>query len=188
MAKKRENDHGDDGSSSGSQYSNKTEDEDESSSDDADEREKKKRKTEKDAHRTRTGGKGRENAASKKQKQEESDAAAIKAYVPDFANLFTGEILPLVQQNKACFWPLLHNTSKPLTPRQQGVNVLKYFIYWNKFQGKLTIAPTPKFLDQGRIENHQEAWCRRQTKKGHGLEMEGRPRARLPRLVQVYCY
>ena len=54
---------------------------------------------------------------------------------------------------KACLWPLLASGKGiALTARQQGENVLKFFLYWNKFQGKITIAPTAKFLD------HKVVW------------------------------
>ena len=122
----------------------------------------------------RAGGRsssgGGSSATAKKQKvqsQAEKDAATAKAYLPNYANLFLDDVLTLVAQDKACLWPLLASgKGTALTARQQGENVLKYFLYWNKFQGKITIAPTPKFLD------HKVVWKITKKHGGDGANKE----------------
>ena len=124
--------------------------------------------------RGRAGGRsssgGGSSASAKKHKgqsQAEKDAATARAYLPNYANLFLDDVLTLVAQDKACLWPLLASgKGTALTARQQGENVLKYFLYWNKFHGNITIAPTPKFLD------HKVVWKITKKHGGDGKHRE----------------
>ena len=107
------------------------------------------------------------NKKLKSQSQAEKDAALARSYLPNFANLFLEDVLTLVEQDKACLWPLLASGKGiALTARQQGENVLKFFLYWNKFQGKITIAPTAKFLD------HKVVWKITKKHGGDGKHRE----------------